>query len=50
MIGRYPDYDVFANAENWDEATREVVQARLRPAGPLRFFTRRGGADAAGVL
>jgi len=39
MIGRYPDYDVLANAENWDDATREVVTARLHMSGPLRFFT-----------
>lgn len=39
MIGRYPDYDVTANAENWDAATREVVLGRLSPPGPLRFFT-----------
>ena len=39
MIGRYPDYDVLDNAENWDPATRAVVEDRLRPPGPLRFFT-----------
>jgi hypothetical protein len=39
MIGRYPDYDVLENTENWDEATRRVVTARLDPPGPLRFFT-----------
>ncbi len=39
MIGRYPDYDVMENAENWDHATREVVDRRLDPPGPLRFFT-----------
>jgi hypothetical protein len=39
MIGRYPDYDVIANAGNWDEATREVVMSRLAPSGPLRFFS-----------
>ena len=39
MIGRYPDYDVLANRENWDEATRRVVEARLQHAGPLRFFS-----------
>jgi hypothetical protein len=39
MIGRYPDYDVLANAENWDAATRAVVMDRLRSPGPLRFFT-----------
>ncbi len=39
MIGRYPDYDVLANTDNWDDATRKVVLARLEPPGPLRFFT-----------
>lgn len=39
MIGRYPDYDVLANAENWDAATREVVTGRLHMNGPLRFFS-----------
>jgi len=39
MIGRYPDYDVLSNAENWDAATREVVTKRLHMSGPLRFFT-----------
>ena len=39
MVGRYPDYDVLANADNWDPATRAVVTARLRAPGPLRFFT-----------
>ena len=39
MIGRYPDYDVFDALGTWDDATRRVVQARLRPPEPLRFFT-----------
>jgi hypothetical protein len=39
MIGRYPDYDVMENAENWDAATRAVVDERLRSQRPLRFFT-----------
>jgi hypothetical protein len=39
MIGRYPDYDVLANRHNWDDATRRVIDARLEPSGPLRFFT-----------
>ncbi len=38
MIGRYPDYDVLANSDNWDQATRRVVEARLEPPGALRFF------------
>jgi len=39
MIGRYPDYDVLDAADTWDAATRAVVEARLQPAGPLRFFS-----------
>jgi hypothetical protein len=40
MIGRYPDYDVFAAEASWDEQTRLVVKQRLSAHGPLRFFTR----------
>ena len=39
MIGRYPDYDVLANEDNWDEATRAVVRARLGDPPPMRFFS-----------
>lgn len=39
MIGRYPDYDVLAAADTWDDATRAVVLSRLDRSGPLRFFT-----------
>ena len=39
MIGRYPDFDVLATADSWDDATKKVVLARLEPPGPLRFFT-----------
>lgn len=39
MIGRYPDYDVLATAEDWDRATREVVMARVELTGTLSFFT-----------
>ncbi len=39
MIGRYPDFDVLDTVDSWDEATREVVLARLDDPGPLRFFT-----------
>ncbi len=39
MIGRYPDFDVLEVTETWDEATKKVVLARLKPPGPLRFFT-----------
>jgi Gluconate 2-dehydrogenase subunit 3 len=39
MIGRYPDYDVMDNAQNWDRATRAVIEQRLDVSGPLSFFT-----------
>jgi len=39
MHGRYPDYDVMAEASHWDEATRAVVLARLEPPPPPAFFT-----------
>ena len=38
MVGRYPDYDVLANADNWDAATRAVVEGRLGEPGPMQFF------------
>ena len=38
MHGRYPDYDVLANAEHWDEVTRGVVLDRAQTAPPMRFF------------
>jgi Gluconate 2-dehydrogenase subunit 3 len=37
MRARYPDYDVLEQVDHWDDATREVVLARLEP-GELRFF------------
>jgi hypothetical protein len=43
MHGRYPDYDVLANAGHWDEVTRELVQSRAGDTPPVRFFD----ADAA---
>jgi hypothetical protein len=39
MIGRYPDFDVLATTDTWDDVTRREVLARLEPPGPLRFFT-----------
>ncbi len=38
MVGRYPDYDVLANKDGWDEATRRVVLKRLEPPVRMRFF------------
>jgi hypothetical protein len=39
MHGRYPDYDVLANAKHWDPVTREAVLARVEQPPPIRFFT-----------
>lgn len=39
MHGRYPDYDVLENAQDWDEVTRETVLKRVESPPPLRFFT-----------
>jgi hypothetical protein len=39
MHGRFPDYDVLANAEHWDEVTRQVIRDRVEHPPPLRFFT-----------
>jgi Gluconate 2-dehydrogenase subunit 3 len=41
MHGRYPDYDVLANAGHWDDVTRRVVRARVDDVPERRFFTRR---------
>jgi hypothetical protein len=38
MVGRYPDYDVMEWKDTWDPVTRRVVEQRLAPHGPLRFF------------
>jgi hypothetical protein len=41
MHGRYPDYDVLANAAHWDEVTRELVERRAREVPAMRFFDAR---------
>jgi hypothetical protein len=38
MIGRYPDYDVLAEAPHWDEATRKTVLERVENVPSFRFF------------
>jgi hypothetical protein len=43
MHGRYPDYDVLADAPHWDAATREAIRARADEVPPVRFF---GEAEA----
>lgn len=39
MVGRYPEFDVLASAEDWDGATRRVVMERLDPPRTFSFFT-----------
>jgi hypothetical protein len=41
MHGRYPDYDVLAQADHWDDATRKVVLERVENVPEIRFFTSR---------
>ena len=36
---RFPGYDVMRQHRTWDDVTRSVVTARLRPSDPPRFFT-----------
>jgi Gluconate 2-dehydrogenase subunit 3 len=36
--GRYPDYDVLAQADHWDEVTRAMVLDRVDAVPPIRFF------------
>ena len=40
MIGRFPDYDVLESASDWDEATREVVLARLELSSRAELLLR----------
>jgi hypothetical protein len=46
MHGRYPDYDVLANAEHWDHVTRELVLSRANRIPPVRFFDERAARTA----
>jgi hypothetical protein len=39
MHGRYPEYDVLANAGHWDEVTRELVLSRVDQVPAVRFFS-----------
>jgi hypothetical protein len=41
MHGRYPDYDVLANAGRWDEVTRDLVTRRVNEVPAMRFFDAR---------
>jgi len=39
MHGRYPDYDVLAEVDHWDEVTRRLILDRVENVPPIRFFT-----------
>jgi hypothetical protein len=39
MRGRYPDYDVLAEAGHWDPVTRRVVLERVQSVPPIEFFS-----------
>jgi gluconate 2-dehydrogenase subunit 3-like protein len=39
VTGRFPGFDITAQARHWDPVTERVVLARLAPATDLRFFT-----------
>ncbi len=39
MHGRYPDYDVFENADHWDPVTRDLVTSRVYDVPQLHFFS-----------
>ncbi len=40
MIGRYPRFDVLDTVDDWDHATRRVIEQRMELHGAsLRFFT-----------
>jgi hypothetical protein len=37
--GRYPDYDVLAEADHWDDVTRRLILRRVHEVPPIRFFS-----------
>jgi hypothetical protein len=41
MHGRYPEYDVLAEQDHWDDLTRKVVLQRVEQVPELRFFDER---------
>lgn len=49
MVGRYPDYDVLESADTWDDVTRQVVEARLRPKERFEFFSAEESLTAAAL-
>ncbi len=39
MHGRYPDFNVMDDRDHWDPVTRAVLEQRVAPPPPCRFFT-----------
>ena len=37
--GRFPGFDVMAQASHWDAATRDLIEERVATGAPLRFFS-----------
>jgi len=50
MHGRYPDYDVLANARHWDETTRREILDRVENPPELRFFSAEEARDLGAFL
>jgi hypothetical protein len=49
VTGRYPGFDVLNQAPHWDQVTKDLIEARVRPSPPaVTFFsaTERGCAHA----
>lgn len=38
MHGRFPDFDVMASREHWDEVTRQALEDRIAKVPECRFF------------
>jgi hypothetical protein len=47
---RFPGYDVLEQRRHWDEPTRAVVDARLRPSGARSFFSEAEEATCRALL
>ncbi len=47
---RFPGFDVTGQAHRWDAETVKVVESRLAPHGPLKFFSDEEAPTAAALL
>lgn len=48
--GYYPGWDVMSQRAYWDAATRKLVDERMGPSKPIRFFTEAEAATMTAVL